>query len=332
MINNGTLSGAPSMATGGAIRFRPLSIGRFAGVLGALILGYVMLSVREERFLTMTNQTNILRSVSVLFVVSLGMTIVVLAGSVDLSMGAILALAGVALERLLNAGVPPLLAVGLVVVGGFALGVCTTGLLIGKVGLPFFVVTLAGMEGFRGLVYLWTDGQTRYIDEWPIVRQLGDGTFVGISVPVLTMLFLLVATGGLLRYTRLGRAFYAVGSNREAAQIAGIRTDRVLVIVFGMSAMFASIAGVMQAGRLGAASPTSGTGIELSAAAAVLLGGTSFSGGSGTVTGTALGVLFVGVLQNGLGLMGVDANWQRIVTAAILITALLIDRLRRQAS
>ena len=299
---------------------------RFLGVSIALVLMMIYLTITQDSFLTSTNLTNILRSMTVLFMVSIGNTFVLLTGGFDLSVGSMLSLGGVALAGMLGGGISPWLAVLLTLMLCTALGGGLNGVLIGKAGLSFFVVTLATLSLLRGVVFVYTEGKTERVNE-DLVASIGDGKLGGISVPILLMIAVFAISLFVLHFTRFGRAVYAVGGNRDAARLSGINVAMVIVAVYAISGFFAGLAGIIQTGRLGAAAPVAGTGIELSAAAAVLLGGTSFSGGSGGVGGTVVGVLFIGVLRNGLGLMGVSAFWQDVVTGVILIAAISIDRI-----
>jgi ribose transport system permease protein len=303
-------------------------IRRYLGVGIALLLMVVFLSATQENFASTTNLTNILRSVAVLYMVSIGNTFVLLTAGFDLSVGSLLSLSGAVLAGLVLGGTSPWLAILAVLALGVLLGGGLNGLLIGKAGLSFFVVTLATLSLFRGTAYVYTSGRTKRIDV-DAIDFLGNGTLWGLSVPILLMVVVLLISLFVLHYTRFGRAVYAVGGNKEAARLSGINVGRVLVAVYAISGLLAALAGIIQTGRLGAAAPVAGTGLELSAAAAVLLGGTSFSGGNGGVLGTTIGVLFIGVLRNGLGLMGVSAFWQDVVTGVILIVAIAIDRVSR---
>jgi ribose transport system permease protein len=309
----------------GALSFVYRACRRFLGVSVALLLMVTYLTITQESFLTTTNLTNILRAMSVLFMVSIGNTFVLLTAGFDLSVGSMLSLGGVALAGMLGSGMSPWLAVLLTLLLCTALGGGLNGLLIGKAGLSFFVVTLATLSLLRGSVFVYTEGKTERVND-DLVASIGDGKLAGISIPILIMIAVFVISFLTLHFTRFGRAVYAVGGNKQAARLSGINVAMVIVAVYAISGFFAGLAGVIQTGRLGAAAPVAGTGIELSAAAAVLLGGTSFSGGSGGVGGTVVGVLFIGVLRNGLGLMGVSAFWQDVVTGVILIAAIAIDR------
>jgi ribose transport system permease protein len=309
----------------------PSSI-RYAAVLVLLIGIFVFFSVTQENFFTRPNIENLLTSVSILFVVSIGMTFVVLTGGIDLSVGSTLALAGIFLSTLFNDwGLPAWLAVVLTVAGGAALGGAVNGVLIGRVGLSFFVVTLGTLSLYRGLVNIWSDTKTTYITS-SFIDGIGFGKFLGIATPIWIMIGTFLVAFYVLRWTYFGRDVYAVGGNIDAARLSGINVSRTLIMVYAISGSAAALGGVIQAGRLGAASPLVGESIPLDAAAAVLLGGTSFLGGVGGVTGTAVGVLFIGTLQNGLSIAGVSSFWQQVVTGVILIAAVAIDRIQQNPS
>jgi ribose transport system permease protein len=261
--------------------------------------------------------------------VSVGNTFVLLTAGFDLSVGSMLSFAGVLLAFMIGAHWDPWLAMAATILVTAGMGAILNGVLIGFAKLSFFVVTLATLSLIRGITFVWSQGFTKTVDS-SAVANIGDGKIGGISVPILLMLGVLLVSLFVLHYTRFGRAVYAVGGNREAARLSGIHVGAVIVAVYAISGLLAGLAGIIQTGRLGAAAPVAGTGIELSAAAAVLLGGTSFSGGSGGVGGTLVGVLFIGVLRDGLGLSGVSAFWQDIVTGIILIAAIAIDRVSRE--
>jgi ribose/xylose/arabinose/galactoside ABC-type transport system permease subunit len=305
---------------------------RYAAVLILLVSIFVVLSITQENFFTRPNIENLLTSVSILFVVSIGMTFVVLTAGIDLSVGSTLALMGILLSYLFNdLGLPAWLAVLGTLVAGALLGALVNGVLIGKVGLSFFVVTLGTLSLYQGIVNIWSGTETTYITS-PLIDWFGFGGVGGIPSPIVIMVATYVVAFVLLRWTYFGRDVYAVGGNIEAARLSGINVARTLILVYGITGLAAALGGIIQAGRLGAASPLVGTSIPLDAAAAVLLGGTSFTGGVGGVTGTAIGVLFIGTLQNGLSIAGVSSFWQQVVTGAILILAVAIDRLQQNPS
>jgi ribose transport system permease protein len=305
---------------------------RYAAVLLLLVGISVYFAITESgRFLSQSNIENLLASVSILFVVSVGMTFVVLTGGIDLSVGAVVALAGLVLAKLFNGvGVPALLAVVLTILFGALLGAVVNGLLIGRAGLSFFVVTLGTASLYQGIVSIWSHTQTTYIDS-SLIDGIGFGSALGISTPIWIMLATFLVAFVVLRWTYFGRDVYAVGGSIEAARLSGINATGTIVAVYAIVGAAAALGGVIQAGRLGASSPDVGADIPLAAAAAVLLGGTSFLGGVGGVTGTVVGVLFIGTLQNGLAIKGVSSFWQQVVTGAILIVAVGIDRIQQSS-
>jgi ribose/xylose/arabinose/galactoside ABC-type transport system permease subunit len=299
----------------------------YAGVGGVLLLLCGYLSVTQDAFLTWTNWVNILETNAVVLVVAVGLTFVLLNGGIDLSLGGLMALVAVTMSELITNGWATGLAIIAVVLLAGLLGL-VNGLLIGKVGLSFLVVTLGTGSIFRGIAQVRTGGQTKSLFQVPFIRRISDGEILGI--PWLVWISLAVLGAGILvlRYTGFGRMVYACGGNREAARLAGINVTAVAVSVFVIAGLLAGFASVMDASRLTAASPTAATGIELTAAAAVLLGGTSFTGGRGTLLGTLLGVLFLGVLSNGITLSRISSFWYGIVSGGVLIAAVLLDRIR----
>jgi ribose transport system permease protein len=304
---------------------------RYAVVLVLLIGLFIFFSVTQTNFATKLNIENLLTSVSILWVASIGMTFVVLTAGIDLSVGALLALSGIILSKLFNgAGFPAPLAVLATVAIAALIGGLVNGVLIGRVRLSFFVVTLGTMSLYTGIVSLWSHTETVYIPS-KFIGSIGFGKGLGVPTPIWIMLVTYLAAFVVLRWTYFGRDVYAVGGNIEAARLSGINVARTLMLAYGIAGLGAGIGGVIEAGRLGAASPMVGSDIPLNAAAAVLLGGTSFLGGVGGVSGTAVGVLFIGTLQNGLAIAGVQSFWQQVVTGIILIVAIAIDRLQQGA-
>ena len=303
---------------------------RYAAVLLLLIVLFVVFAVTQENFFTHSNVENLLTSVSILWVVSIAMTFVVLTAGIDLSVGSLLALSGIILSHLLNTGMPAWLAVALTLVAGGLIGGGVNGVLIGRVGLSFFVVTLGTLSLYEGIVNIWSDTKTVYITS-SLIDGIGFGKALGIATPIWIMIGTFLLAFVVLRWTYFGRDVYAVGGNIDAARLSGINVAWTLIAVYAIAGLGAALGGVIQAGRLGAASPLVGADIPLAAAAAVLLGGTSFTGGVGSVVGTAVGVLFIGTLQNGLSIAGVSSFWQQVVTGIILILAVAIDRLQQNS-
>ncbi|MCW2951609.1 MAG: hypothetical protein JWQ48_779 [Conexibacter sp.] len=304
---------------------------RYGAVLILLIVLFIVLSLTQPRFFTKANIENLLTGVSILWVVSLGMTFVVLTGGIDLSVGATLALTGIFLSKMVNLGIPGGVVFVMCILFGALVGGLLNGVLIGRIGLSFFVVTLGTMVGLGGVVSLWSNTRTTYVDS-SFINAIGINRLLGIPVPIWIMVASLLVALYVQRSTYFGRDVYAVGGNGDAARLSGIRVSRTLVAVYAIVGGCAALAGAIQVGRIGAASPEVGGDLALNAAAAVLLGGTSFLGGVGGVSGTAVGVLFIGTLQNGLGIAGVSSFWQQVVTGVILIAAVLIDRIRQSGA
>lgn len=317
----------PSRVSTSWDRFRH-ALDTYAGVGGVLVLLCGYLAITQGTFLTWSNWLTILEANAVVLVVAVGLTFVLLNGGIDLSLGGTMAMSGVIMSQLIvGAGWPPLLAI-VAIIGLATLCGLTNGLLIGKVGLSFLVVTLGTGQAFRGIAQVRTGGQTQSLFQVDLIRRINEGDFLGI--PWLVWISLVVFTAGVLvlRYTGFGRMVYACGGNREAARLAGINVGMVAVTVFVIAGLLAGLASVMDSSRLLGASPNAATGIELTAAAAVLLGGTSFMGGRGSLLGTLLGVLFLGVLSNGITLAGISPFWHGIVSGVVLIAAILLDRIR----
>lgn len=306
----------------------------FGGALAALLVMVVYLSVTQEFFATKANILNVLSGNSAMMITAIGLTFIVLSAGFDLSVGAIYAAAGYVAFRSLDAGLPPIVALLLGGAMGMFLGGVVNGVLIGRLRLNFFVVTLGTSSLFTGALNVVTNGKTSSINEseTSLFYRLGNGSVLTIPVPVILSLVVLVISLYVLRLTSFGRAIYAVGGNPEAARLAGINVSWVYVCVYGIGGLLAATAGMVDASRLASASPTAGATLALTAGSAVLLGGTSFYGGVGGVGGTVIGVLLIAVLQNGLGLMGVSAFWQGVVTGIVLIVAVLLDKLQSRSA
>jgi ribose transport system permease protein len=300
---------------------------RFRPVLVVLVLLFVGFSATLDGFLTKTNLENILTSYSIVWIVAMGMTFVLVSGGLDLSVGAVAALAGILLARLLSLGFPGGIAMLMTIVAGGLVGALLNGALVGFLRLNVFVVTLASMTFLTGAVQLWTEGQAKYVTA-PIADQVALNEIAGLRTPIWIMLGTFVVCLYIQGRTYLGRDIFAVGGNPLAARLSGIRTNATLTYVYGIVGACAALAGVIAVGRTGAATPDVNQTLPLLAIAAVLLGGTSLSGGWGGVGGTIVGVLFLGVLENGLALAGVPSSWQQVITGVILVVAVLFDRVK----
>lgn len=303
--------------------------GPYIGVGGTLVAMVILLTITQPQFATYGNLIDILETNAVLLVISTGLTFVMIGGGFDLSIGGMLALSGVVLTKLIGAGIGLGPAIAIVLVAGALVGGAINGTLIARVGLSFFVVTIGSQSIFGGAALLLTGGQSQGVYTVPFLRTLGSGTVAKVPWLVVIALVVLALAFVLLRYTGFGRMVYAVGGNAEAARLAGINVVAILIATYAIAALLSSLSGVMETAQLATAEPTAASGIELTAAAAVLLGGTSFTGGSGSLFGTLLGTLFLGVLSNGLTISGVSSFWQGVVTGAVLIAAMVLDRVRR---
>lgn len=329
---------APPAPNNTAPRLRPIvdealhSIrgARFLGVSVLLVAMFAFFSLSQDGFLTSANIDTLLTGVSILFVVSVGMTFVMLSGGIDLSIGSILALCGILLGKIFG-DVPIGVAIAITLFAGAALGGLLNGFLIGRLRLSFLVVTLGTFILLRGVLNLWSDGETTQVIS-ATLDSLAFGKTLGLPNPVWLMLGVAVVSLYVLKSTYFGRDVYAVGGNPEAASLSGINVARTIIIVYAIAGLLAALGGVLQVARVGAASPLVGETIVFDAAAAVLIGGTSFRGGIGGVAGTVVGVMFLGVLQNGLAVAGVQSYWQQVVTGAILILAVLADQAQRDTS
>jgi ribose transport system permease protein len=251
-----------------------------------------------------------------------------LVGGFDLSVGGMLGLSGVMLATFIQDGIPTGVAIVFVIVGATLVGLVVNGMLIARVGLSFFVVTLGTGSLFTGLALVKTKGTTQGLYTNSLLHAIGVNTVAGVPILVIVAGVLLLVGIGVTHFTGFGRQLYIVGGNQEAARLAGINVTAVRMTVYAIAAGCAAVAGILTTARLASAAPDTGTGVELTAAAAVMIGGTSLFGGSGGLFGSLLGVLFLGVLSNGLTLAGISSFWQGVVTGVVLILAVLFDRFR----
>jgi ribose transport system permease protein len=298
---------------------------RFGPLLGLAILATV-LSLASPQFLTTDNVLNIFRQSAVNGLLALGQLLVILTAGIDLSVGSILGLSTVVFAKSLKAGAHPLVAMLAALACGLLLGL-VNGVLLTALRLPHpFVSTLGMMNVARGAAMLLSGGFP--IPDLPAgARVLGAG-----AAPVVVMLLMFALFGFVLRQTVFGRDVYAIGGNPEASRLAGIPVKGRLNAVYGIAGMLAGLAAVLLAGRMNAGFPLAGAGAELDSIAAVIIGGASFFGGVGTVSGTLIGALIIAVLRNGLNLLNVSTHWQMIVIGAVIICAVWVDVLRRRSS
>lgn len=296
------------------------------GPLLGLIILFIIVSVLNTSFLEPLNILNLLRQVSINALIAFGMTFVILTGGIDLSVGAILALSSALTAGMIVSGVDPIIAILVGCVLGAAMGM-VNGLLITKGNMAPFIATLATMTIFRGLTLVYTKGNPiTGLGDNHFFQLFGRGYFLGIPVPAVTMLVIFIILFIILHKTPFGRKTYAIGGNEKAAFISGIKVPRVKVMIYALSGLLAALAGAILTSRLNSAQPTAGTSYELDAIAAVVLGGTSLSGGKGRIVGTLIGALIIGTLNNGLNLLGVSSFYQMVVKGIVIIIAVLLDR------
>ncbi|UKS24513.1 ribose ABC transporter permease [Paenibacillus sp. HWE-109] len=299
-----------------------------SGILIALVSLIVFFALTTSTFLSTSNVLNVLRQISINAIIAFGMTFTILINGIDLSVGSILAVSQVITIGLLFMGVPivPALIVGLLI--GAVLGLIN-GFVITKGKIPPFIVTLSMMIMARGFAYVLTGGRPMSFNN-EILSFIGNGYIGPIPVPILIMVICLIITSFILNKTKFGRHVYAVGGNREAARFSGIQISKIEMLVYTISGLLAGLSGVILAARMSSAQPTSGSGFELDAIAAVVLGGTSFSGGIGKIGGVFIGALIIGVLNNGLNLMHVSSYWQMIIKGLVIVTAVYVDSLKKK--
>ena len=296
-------------------------------IFTALLLLVAFFGFTAENFFSTGTLTAILTQLPALTVVTIGMTLVLITGGIDLSVGSVVALSSAVIGIAFTVFELPLLVSGLL---GIAAGGCA-GLINGVLGayfrLPIFIVTLGMLEAGRGMAYLVTNSQTVYIG--PSIQGLAlPISGIGVSASFLTSLALVVLAQLALTRTVFGRYLIAIGTNETAAKISGIRTEPYLTWVLVISGLLAGLGGLMNAAYLGASDPNAAIGLELSAIAAAVIGGTSLMGGRGSIIGAFIGVLIISVLQNGLAQLGVSEPFKRLITGLVIILAVLIDRWR----
>lgn len=300
------------------------------GILPILILIVAVFAAIAPNFMTEANMMNIARQASINIVLAAGMTFVILTGGIDLSVGSIL---GVTAVMALVTSLSPEwanFAVPIALIAGLMMGVFN-GALVAYAGLPPFIVTLGTYTALRGAAYLVADGQT-VINSNIAFDWIGNGYFGKVPWLVIIAFAVIALCWFILRRTTLGTHIYAVGGNLQAARLTGIKVSFVLIFVYAASGLLSGLGGVMSASRLYSANGTLGTGYELDAIAAVILGGTSFVGGIGTITGTLIGALIIATLNNGMTLMGVSFFWQLVIKGGVIIVAVLIDKFRSRGN
>ena len=298
-----------------------------------LLVLLIAMSLLRDRFLTWSNIISVLRQTSINAVIATGMTFAILIGGIDLSVGSVLAISGAIAATLVASGMNIFLVILIALLIGLTIGLLN-GLLISKGRLQPFIATLGTMTLLRGLTLVYTQGRPISIfgsDTSTIFSKIGTGYFLKIPIPVYIMLVVFFIAWYTLNHLKIGRYTYALGSNEEATMYSGIKTDNIKLFVYAVSGVLAAIAGIIVTARLGSAQPTAGAGYELDAIAAVVIGGTSMAGGIGTIFGTAIGALIIGILNNALNMLQVSSYYQDVAKGIVILIAVLLDRKQRKS-
>ena len=301
------------------------------GLLIVFGLICLLISLITPQFLTVSNWTIIVTQVSINALLAFGVTFVIITGGIDLSLGSIVAVSGVTAAMLAHPGTYPIvLPVFIGLLAGLLMG-AFNGFIITKSKIAPFIVTLGTMTIGRGLALILSDGRpvSNLSDSF---NYFGSGTVFGIPVLILIFILVFALCSIILNKTVLGRYIYAVGGNEQAARASGINIDRVKLSVYSISGLLAGLAGILLASRINTGQPNAGAGFELDAIAAVVIGGTSTTGGRGSMTGTLIGVLLIGVINNGLDLLNVTSYYQQVVMGIIIIGAVVLDSLNQKSN
>ena len=295
------------------------------GILSVLVLLCVIVSIATSKFLKPNNLISVLRQISINAYIALGMTLIIILGHIDLSVGAIVAMSGtLTVGFIVTQGLPIPVAILLGILLGMAAGLIS-GMIVTYFRVPAFIITMAMMNVCSGVAYVYSGGQATRINN-DFFSAIGTGyLFNTIPLPVVYMIILIIVISFLLGKTKFGTYIYAIGGNREAARLSGVPIKKVEIAVFTISGVLSAFAGLVLCSRMYSGQPSVGSGYELDAIAACVLGGTSMSGGKGRISGTIFGAMVIGIISNGLNLIGVSSYWQLIVKGLIIACAVLLD-------
>ena len=295
------------------------------GILSVLVLLCVIVSIATSKFLKPNNLISVLRQISINAYIALGMTLIIILGHIDLSVGAIVAMSGtLTVGFIVTQGLPIPVAILLGILLGMAAGMIS-GMIVTYFRVPAFIITMAMMNVCSGVAYVYSGGQATRIND-DFFSAIGTGyLFNTIPLPVVYMIILIIVISFLLGKTKFGTYIYAIGGNREAARLSGVPIKKVEIAVFTISGVLSAFAGLVLCSRMYSGQPSVGNGYELDAIAACVLGGTSMSGGKGRISGTIFGAMVIGIISNGLNLIGVSSYWQLIVKGLIIACAVLLD-------
>lgn len=299
---------------------------KYKSLVGLLIL-CIVISFITPRFLSISNIKNVLTQVSVNAIIAVGMSFVILTGGIDLSVGSILAVSGAVAASIIKSTGNLFLAIIVALAIGSVIGLIN-GVLVSKGRIQAFIVTLATMIIFRGVTYVYTNG-TPISGLGQSFSGIGNTMVLGIPIPVVFMVIIFGIAFYVLSQTRYGRYIYALGGNEDSARLSGINTDKIKTLVYVICGATAALSGIIVTSRIGSASPNAGVGFELDAIAAVVLGGTTLVGGEGSVVGTIIGALIIGVLNNGLNLMNVSPFYQSIIKGIVILLAVMAEKKKK---
>ena len=305
------------------------------GIVFVLILMILGISILEPAFLSSSNIFNVLTQTAIFGIMALGLTFVIISKGIDLSVGSVLAFSGVIAASLGQAAeatgkyYPNLAEMPVIIpiLGALAVGAlcgAISGTLIAKTHIPAFIATLGMMTVARGMALIYSDGKP-VSTLIPSLTSLGGKLWGWLPIPVVIYFITIIVSMVLLNQTRFGKSVYAIGGNIKAAEVSGVNVSRNLIAIYAYSGLLAGLAAVVFAGRVGSVHPGAATGYELTAIAATTIGGTSHSGGIGTIWGALVGALVLSVMRNGMTLMGVDAYWQQVTEGVIIVVAVIID-------
>lgn len=302
------------------------NIAKGMGPLIGLVLLFIVISTLNDSFIDLSNLKNLARQVSINALIAFGMTFVILTGGIDLSVGSILALSSALMASMIVKGMNPDIAIFVSALIGIGLG-AMNGIIISYGNVAPFIATLATMTIYRGATLVFTNGNPiSGLTEDATFTAFGQGFLFDVPVPAIIMLIAFVILLFVLSKTPLGRQTYAVGGNEKVSYISGIKIDRVKIFAYALTGGLCAIAGAILTSRLNSAQPTAGMGYELDAIAAVVLGGTSLAGGKGRISGTLIGALIIGTLNNGLNILNVSSFYQQVVKGVVILLAVIMDR------
>ena len=310
---------------------KSIKLGRESGIVVALVMMIIVFSLIDPIYLSSNNIVDIVKQSTINGLLGIGITLAIITGGIDLSIGSTFAIVIVSVGKLLVSGVNPFLAFAIGIILGFSLGI-VNGILVAKVKLQPFIATLGTMSIYRGVAYIITGG-------WPVLdipenfRKALDGDIFGVIPSSVVLLFVVgIIIWIILKYTRFGNYIYALGSNEEATKLSGVNVDFNKMMAYAICGVGAALAGMVLLARLGTGEPTAGQGYELNAIAAAAVGGTSLMGGKGTMLRTILGTILLSALRVGLIVVGVDSFWQYIATGIIIVIAACFEIIQNKIS